>query len=139
MVERPVDGTVSPGLVRGRRIQAGVALAVTWPAWLAALHDLFCTMGGAPVDLAPTSYAVGAIVVSSLGIGGLSSAIILSCQRWQFIAALVCTLVLMPWLVVQLLAYPALEYTIWYSLTIAAVGVVTWQVAWSLQLREKAR
>ena len=59
---------------RRRRILIGVALGATWLAWFSAFHDLFCAVAGFPVDLAPPSYIVGSVVLSTLGICWLSAA-----------------------------------------------------------------
>jgi hypothetical protein len=112
-----------------------VALGTTWLAWFSALHDLFCAVGGVPVDLAPPRYIVAAVVLSTLGICGLATAIILSCRRWQLVVALSASLVLVPWIIFQLSTFPSFVDTIWYVLTIVAVTIVGWLSARSLRRR----
>jgi hypothetical protein len=116
-----------------------VALAVTWLAWFAALHDLLCAVGGTPVDLAPPSYIVWAVALSSVLIGGLSAAVILSGRPWPLVIAIVCSLALVPWLLIQLSTWPALEYVIWYVVTLGAAALAAWQSVSSLRPSTKAR
>ena len=118
---------------RRRRILIGVALGATWLAWFSAFHDLFCAVAGFPVDLAPPSYIVGAVVLSTLGICWLSAAIILWCRRWQLIVALAVSLALVPWIVFQLSTFPTFVDAIWYALTMVATAVVAWLSASSLR------
>ena len=125
-------------VARWRRIRIGVALAATWLAWFAALHDLFCAVAGTRVDLAPPSYVIWAVVLSSVLIGGLSTSIVLSGRRWQLVVAIVFSLALVPWLLLQLTTLPALEYTIWYAVTLGATGFVACQSVSSLRLRASA-